>query len=486
MGTDARPRAPRVRTGLALGVIAGALALDVGSLNVINAALPEIGVRFGLADSTLQWVMTAYSITFAGFLLLSGRMADVLGRRLVFTLGVGLFTAAALAGALAPDERVLIAARALQGIGAALSGPAALALISEVFPEGARRNRAFGVYAAVGSVSASAGLVLGGALTQLLTWRSVFAVSVVCGALVLLAVKAALPAGVRRPHSLDLPGAGAVTAGLILVMFGVSQGEEKGWGHPVVAVPLVAAALLLVLFVVWESRTPEPVVPLAVFRTVPVRAAFLTAASSYTAVVGLLFFAPLYLQGVLGYSPLQSALAVLPLSCAVFVVANYLSAPLLARFGQRALLIGGLVLVALGIASWTWTSAHSTYWLHMLPGIVTIGVGMGVVFPAMTVAGLTQVPQDQHGVAGAVNVVAQQIGSSLGLVLLVVVATTGAGAADDAERITGYHHAYLTAGGLGLLCALVIALGGRWSSEGEKTAEPSGEPSAEQMSPAGG
>lgn len=456
--------APKLRTALALSVIAGALALDVGSLNIINAALPTIGDRFELDNGTLQWVMTSYSITFAGFLLMSGRLADVLGRRLVFALGVGLFTAAALVGALAPDAGTLIGARAVQGIGAALSGPAALALISEVFEEGAPRNRAYGVYAAVGSVSASTGLVLGGVLTQLATWRSVFALSALCGVLVLLVCKRALPPGVRRRQSLDLPGASAVTVAMVLVVSGVSQVEKAGWTNPLVLAFLVVAALLLVAFVMWERRRADPLIPLNVFRSVSVRAAFLAAAASYTAVVGMLFFAPLYLQNIQGYSPMESAVAMLPISLAVFVMANYCTGPLLARFGQRPLLIAGLLLVALGIASWTWTSTTSHYWLHLLPGITTLGIGMGIAFPAMTAAGLTGVPQDQHGMAGAVNVVAQQIGASIGLVLLVVVAAAGTTSESDIGTLSGYHVAYLTAAALGLLSALAIGLGRGWNS----------------------
>lgn len=462
-----------MRLGLAIAVIAGALALDVGSLNVINAALPAIGTRFGLDNGILQWVMTAYSVTFAGFLLLSGRMADVLGRRLVFATGIGLFTAAALAGALAPTAGVLIVARAVQGIGAAFSGPAALALISEVFPEGPPRNRAFGVYAAVGSVSASSGLALGGVLTQLLGWRSVFAISVLFGALVLVAVKPALPASVRHPHSLDWPGAGAVTVGLILVVFGVSRVADTGWANPVVVVSLVVAIVLLVAFVVWEHRATEPLMPLALFRAVSVRAGSLTAVVSYTTVIGLTFFAPLYLQDILRFSPLQSAVALMPLSIAVFLVANYFTARLLRRFGQRPMLISSLVLVALGIASWTWTTVAGNYWWQALPGIVVVGLGMGLAFPAMTAASLTGVPQRRHGVAGAINVVAQQIGASIGLVVLSVVAAATRTSMDDAGTLAGYHTAYLTAAALCVLGALVIGFGGNWPSHPETTSESS-------------
>lgn len=468
---SASSRAPIRRPGLTLGVIAGALALDVGSLNVINAALPAIGARFALGDATLQWVLGAYSVTFAGFLLLGGKLADVFGRRRTFAAGVGLFTLGAAGGMLAPNPVVLIVARAVQGIGAALSGPAALALLSEVFPEGAKRNRAFGVYAAVGSVSASSGLVLGGVLTQVLGWRSVFAASVVLGVLVLLPVRAALPADVRRPHPLDVPGAAAVTVGLVLVVFGVSRGQEAGWTDAGVLVSLAVAVVSLVAFVVWERRTSAPLVPPAILRPASVRAGTLTAAVAYTTVVGLLFFGPLYLQDILGYTPLQSALAVLPLSVAVFVVANYLASPLLVRFGQRPLLIVGLVLVGAGIGSWVWTPLAGAYWLHVLPGVLLIGLGMGVAFPAMTAAGLTGVPQERHGLAGAINVVAQQIGASVGLVVLVVIAGAATASTTDAGTLGGYHVAYLAAAAFCLLGALVIGLGPRWDSHPESARE---------------
>ncbi|HEV2635646.1 MAG TPA: MFS transporter [Actinocrinis sp.] len=473
MKTDSAPSAvdtataPTASGRLALVVITGALALDVGNLNIINAALPAIGSHFGLAADTLQWVMTSYALTFAGFLLLSGRMADVLGRRKVFMVGVGLFSVAALGAAVAPDAAVLIIARALQGIGAALSGPAALALLSEVFPPGPQRNRAFGIYAAVGSTSASAGLVLGGVLTQLLTWRSVFVVAVLFGVLLLLAAKSALPASVRRPHSLDLPGAGAVTVGLVLVVFGVSRSQQVGWTSPSVVASLAVAVVLLVAFVVWERRVKEPLVLLGIFRAASVRAATLTALLSYTTAIGLLFFAPLYLQNMLGWSPLESALAILPLSCAVFVVSNYFTGGLLSRFGQRPLLIAGLALIALGIGSCVTTSLTGDYWWQMMPGVTAIGLGMGLSFPAMTAAGLAEVPQEQHGVAGAINVVAQQIGASVGLVFLVLVASAASGSADNPGKLNGYHNAYLVAAALCVVGIVIIAFGGKWNSHPE-------------------
>lgn len=468
IGFDASS-APQARQGLALVVISGALALDVSSLNIINSALPAISSTFGLSSGTLQWVMTSYSVTFAGLLLLSGRLADVFGRRLVFGVGIGFFTAAALAAALSPNAAVLISARAVQGIGAALSAPAALALISEVFPEDSQRNRAFGVYAAVGAVSASGGLVVGGVLTQFWGWRSVFMVSAALGVLVLLVARPALPVNVRRPHSLDWPGASAVSIALVLVVFGTSRVEQTGWANPGVVTSLAAAVLLLVLFVVWEGRVEQPLLPLALFRSAPVRAGSLTAVLSYTAVIGFTFFAPLYFQDIRGFSPLQSALAVMPLSVAVFGVATYCTSRLLTKFGQRALLITGLTLVAIGSASWTRTTVAGDYWLEALPGIVIVGLGMGLSFPAMTAASLTEVPAERHGVAGAINVVAQQIGASIGLAVLTLVAASAASSADDVGTLAGYHAASLAAAAFCGLGALVIGLGGSWRNQSQPT-----------------
>jgi EmrB/QacA subfamily drug resistance transporter len=461
-GHDPAPVRP-TRRPLALGVLSGALALDIGGLNIVNAALPRIGTHLGLDDATLQWTMTAYAATFAGFLLLGGRLADVLGRRFVFTAGIALFTVAALGAALAPSVIVLIVARALQGVGAALCGPAALALLTEVFPERTARDRAFGVYAAVGAASGSAGFVLGGALTQFFGWRSVFVFCVVSGVAVLAAVHAALPAGVRNRQPIDLPGAAAVTAGLLLAVFGVSHGAQAGWNRAGTLLPLATAVVLLAAFVLWERRVSQPLLPFAIFRAAPVRAGALAAFLLTTAAIGLQFFAPLYLQGVLGYSPFRSGLAVLPLSLSVFVTAKFCTGRLLSRIEQRPLLVAGLVLIAIGVATWAWTSVGGDYWLRMLPGLVVMGVGIGVVFPTMTAAALTGVAQQRHGVAGAVNVTAQQAGASVGVAALVVAAagSTGTGAA----RLPGYHAAYLTAGVACALGALVIGLARRWNSD---------------------
>ncbi|WP_330239314.1 MFS transporter [Streptomyces sp. NBC_00525] len=429
-GTEVKPHR---RPGLALGVLAGALALDVSGLGVLNAALPSVGEQFDLDDTTLQWVMIAYAVTFAGFLLVGGRLADVFGRRRVFEAGIALFTAAALVGAVSPDIAVLLGARAAQGIGAALSGPAALALLTEVFPAGPARNRAFSVYAAVGAASFSGGVMLGGVLTQFFGWRSVLWFSVAVGAAVLAATRAGLPDGTGRGGRLDLPGAISGTLGLTLLVVGVSSSGAVVWAA------LGAAAVFLVLFVVRELRTADPVLPLGLFRVPSVRAASLAAFLQYMASVGMLFFAPLYLQGMLDYSPFESGLALVPMSLAVFLTANYATGRLLATYSPYTLMAVGLVLIGVGTGLWMSTPHHGGYALYVLPGLVLSGIGQGLNFPSMTSAGLSGVEPEGHAVAGAVNVVAQQIGSSVGVAVLVLVAATS----DD--RLTGYHLAYLTA-----------------------------------------
>ncbi|MDV5149258.1 MFS transporter [Streptomyces sp. SBC-4] len=436
---------PRHRPGLALGVLAGALALDVSGLGVLNAALPSVGARFGLDDTTLQWVMIAYAVTFAGFLLVGGRLADVFGRRRVFEFGVALFTAAALVGAVAPDTAVLLGARAVQGIGAALSGPAALALLTEVFPAGPARNRALSVYAAVGAASFSGGVLLGGVLTQFFGWRSVLWFSVVLGLVVLAATRAGLPDGVGRGGSLDLPGAITGTLGLTLLIVGVSTSGAAAW------IALSAAVAFLVFFVLREHRTADPVLPLGLFRIASVRAASLAAFLQYMGSVGLLFFAPLYLQGMLDYSPLESGLALVPMSAAVFLTANFATGRLLARHTPRTLMAVGLVLIGVGTGLWLSTPQDGSYVLHVLPGLVVSGIGQGLNFPSMTSAALTGVPPERHAVAGAVNVVAQQIGASVGVAVMVLIAAT------SGDQLTGYHLAYVAAAVACVLGAVTIA-----------------------------
>lgn len=438
----------------ALAVLSGVLALDIGGLNVVNAALPGIGGHFGLGSTTLQWTMTAYAVTFAGFLLFGGRLADVLGRRRVLRLGVGLVVVGSCVAGLAPAAVVLFIARGAQGLGAALSVPAALGLIGELFAEGPDRDRALSIYAAVAAAAGSGGFVLGGVLTDAFGWRSVFTLPLVVGAVVLIAAGRVLPSSVRERRPLDLAGAVLVTGGLVLVVLGVSVGAQSGWADPLPIISLAVAAALLAGFMVRERQARAPLLPLSLARIVSLRSGAVAALALSTAAFGLQFFAPLYLQDVLRYSPLTSGLAMAPLSLVVFATATLLTGRLLARYEYRRLLLAGLVMIGVGVASWVTTTLDGRYWIEMLPGLVVAGIGIGVVFPTMSSAALTGVPQPLHGVAGAVNVTCQQVGASIGVALLTVVAATQTNTGKHGELI-GYHHAYVVAG---VVCAVGAAI----------------------------
>ncbi|MCE7007192.1 MFS transporter [Kibdelosporangium philippinense] len=442
---------------LAVVVLAAALALDAGGVAVVNAALPVIGQELGIDSSGLQWTMTSYAVTFAGFLLFGGRAADVLGRRRVFALGVGLFTLATVLAAVAPTAAVLMVARALQGVGAALSGPASLALLTEMFPEGPQRNKALAVYTSVGASSFSAGVVIGGVLTDLFSWRAVFVFNVVIGLAVLLMVKSVLPQGNRTRQPLDTVGAAAVTGGLLLAVFGFSQAHHAGWTSVSTYGSLVLSVVLLVGFVLWERRVANPLLSLGIFRIRTVTAATVAAVTFFTAVLGVLFFAPLYLQGMLGYTPLQSGLAILPMGMIVVVSSN-IAGRMMARVGQRPLLLLGLFLIAAGLGLWALTPLEGSYWLHVFPAVATMSVGQGVAFAGLTAASLTGVAQHEHGVAGGLNVTAQQLGGSVGVAALVTLAASAGSPGTAAGVLGGYHVAYLAAVGVLLVGIAVIAV----------------------------
>jgi len=481
---DAAASSPFGGRGFSLAVLTGALGMDVSGVAVLNSALPKIGEHFEIANSALQWTVTSYAVAFAGFLLFGGRAADVLGRRLIFTVGVVLFTAGALIGAVAPTMEMLIVGRVVQGIGAALSGPAALALLTQIFAPGAEQNKAFSAYVAVGAVSFSGGVVLGGVLTGLLGWRSVLAFSAVVGLLVLAGIRSALPPSVRHPNPLDLLGAVLVTGGLILGVFGVTHGGEAGWSDVGTDIALAAAMVLLAAFFIWERRVQEPLLPMSIFRSVPVRIASFTGITYYAAAFVLLFFAPLYMQGVLGYSPWQSGLALLPASITLFLTATFLTNRMLTRWGARPVMALGLGLIGVSMVWWAFVPVHGSYSAVLLPSYIITGMGQGLTFAGMTVAALTGVPQRQHGVAGAVNVTAQQIGSSIGVAALVVIGTAET-TPGLSGTVAGYHAAFWTAAGLCALGVVVLAVTRRgWDVETVYDEEPQQQEAEREASPA--
>lgn len=435
----ARSAASEGRRWLGLFVLCAALALDSMGIAVVNTAAPSIGAALHLSASTLQWVISAYAVTYAGFLLLGGRAGDLFGRRRLFISGFVLFGLGALAAALLPGGTFLIVARGLMGIGAALSAPTALSLISQLFPSGPERAKALGVFTSVGSSSFSVGLVFGGVLTDTLGWRSVFLVNLPLIALVVAGALRFLPAGASvRTGRLDAVGALTVTSGLVALVFGVTEAQAAGWTWPTV-VSLVAAAGLLAGFVVRQARADDPLLPLRVFRSRSVVTATVVGFAFFTTVIAHFFFAALYLQNQLHYSPIFSALAFVPMGIVVAISSN-VAGRLLPRFGMRPLLVAGMILVAAGVSTWLGIGAHTGYLTGLLPGILVMSVGQGVTFTAMTAAGLDGVAPELHGVAGGLNVTAQQVGTGLGTALLVALASarTASLGAGPAAVIDGY------------------------------------------------
>ncbi|MEU5847945.1 MFS transporter [Saccharopolyspora shandongensis] len=442
---------------VALVVLAAAVALDAMGVAIVNTALPAIGREMGMNTATLPLVMTVYAATFAGFLLLGGRAGDVLGHRRVFLVGMAVYALAVLTATLASAASVLLVARAVQGLGAAISGPPALALLAAVFTEPRERARAMGVYAAVAASSFAGGLVLGGVLTSFWGWRSAFGVLVPVAVAVVVVGSRLLP-GQRaaRERSLDLPGAGLITAGLVFAVYGVSQAEHAGFGSPFVLALVIIGVGLMVGFGLREHYAQVPLLPLKLFRARPVRAATVAGLVFYTAVNGLLFFAPLYMQGILGYSALQSGLAILPMGLTV-IVASQVAGRLMPKVGLRSLMTAGLMLVALGVGTWTLIGPDTDYFFGLLPGILIVSVGQGLAFTAMTAASLAAVEPKHHGVAGGLNITCQQVGAGLGVAIIATIAAAVQGTSMlTPDVLAGYHAATAAAAGVGFLGALAV------------------------------
>jgi MFS family permease len=455
------PEAPEALAGrgrwVALAVVSAATALDVAGFAVANTAMPDIGRALSMGPSALSWIMTAYALAFGGFLLLGGRAADVLGRRRILLAGLAVFGAGSALAALAPTSGLLIGGRALQGLGAALSGPPALAMIAAIFPDARERAKAMGIYVAISASSFSGALIFGGLMTSAAGWRSAFVALLAIAATATAVGARVLPAGGdRSPGSLDLPGAALITTGLMALVYGVSRAEHAGFASAGVLLPVGAALVLLTGFVVRERTAADPLLPLGLLRVRTVRAATVAGFVFYATMVGLLFFAPLYLQGLRGWSPIESGLAVAPMGVTVAATTS-VSARLLERLGQRATLVLGLLAMAAGLVTWQLVGLHTGYFTVMLPAIVVQSFGQTLAYTAMMSAALSGVDPERHGVAGAVNITAQQVGSGLGTAVLAAVAAT-AGGTGAAGVLAGYHAGMATAVGIGLAGAVLAAV----------------------------
>ncbi len=421
---------------------------------IVNVGLPSMREDLGLSAAGQQWVINAYLLTFAGFLMLGGRSADLFGRRRMFTVGLALFTGASLLGGLATSGSLLIAARAAQGLGAALLAPAPLALINSTYQEVSARTRAIAAWGATATAAGSAGILLGGVLTGTLGWRWVLFVNVPIGIVLGVVALRALPAfpGTGRGGGLDLPGAVLVTGALACAEYALAGLEDHPWGSPLTGGVLAAAVLLLAGFVLVEARSRRPLMPLGIFRSRALVLGNAAALAVGAVTTSVMFFVTLYLQRVLGYSPLRAGLAMLPLTVAI-AVASLLVRRLVERTGPRTPLAVGWLLTAAGLLWQSRFSAQGSFLVDVLgPGVV-LGLGLGMTVLPMTVAATSGVAAENAGVASALMNTARQMGGGLGLAVLNVVA--GATGASVAAAVATAHYSSALLG-----AALLVTVAG--------------------------
>ena len=418
------PRAHGVNPWLVLVLVCLAQFMVILDATIVNVALPSIQADLGLSESNLQWIVNAYALLFGGFLLLGGRAGDLIGRKRVFLAGLVVFTCASLACGLATGETMLIVSRGVQGLGAALVSPAALSIVTTTFREGPERTKALGVWAAIAVGGGAVGLVLGGFLVETFSWPWIFFVNIPVGiAAFLFSLRFVPESKDEHAHrSFDLAGATTVTAGLIALVYGIVRSAESGWGSAEVLGILALSAVLLVAFVLIERRSAEPLVRLSIFSVRTVRGANVAMLIVAAGLFAMFFFNTLYLQRVLGFSPLEAGFAFVPFTLGVIVGAA-VSQKLVPALGAREVPLIGLGLAVLGMLLFLRLTPDSSYVTDLLPGILLTAVGMGLVFVPITLIATSGVPADDAGLASGLFNTSQQIGGALGLALLSTFAT---------------------------------------------------------------
>jgi EmrB/QacA subfamily drug resistance transporter len=454
-----------VHPNLALTVIAAAQLMVVLDATIVNIALVHIHHALRFSSSGLSWVLNAYTLVFGGLLLLGGRAGDLFGRRRMFIIGVLLFALASLAGGLAQDKGWLLAMRALQGVGGAIASPTALALVTTNFPQGPERNRAFGVYAAVSGAGAAIGLILGGVLTDLLSWRWVFFVNAPIGIALAIAAPYVIAEAPRaKSGALDFPGALTSTGGMAALVYSFINAATNSWGSATTVLSFVVAGVLLTAFVGIESRTPNPIMPLRLFRSRTRVGSYVVMTVLGAAVFAMFYFLTQYVQQVLGYSPLKAGFAFLPVSAVIVVVAQFASR-IVARLGAQTLIVSGTILTGFGLLLLSTLTVDSSYLLHVLPAIALIATGMGFVFVPITLTAVGGVAPADSGIASAMLNVCQQVGGTIGLSALVTVFSIGArhDAAANAGTLHGTalaQHAFTHGADLAFRAGAIFALFG--------------------------
>jgi EmrB/QacA subfamily drug resistance transporter len=432
----------RVDPKAVLAVVAVAQFMVVLDATVVNVALPTIKRDVGFSEQSLSWVLNAYTLMFGGFLMLGGRLADQLGRRRLFMAGIALFSGASLVCGLSQSEGMLLVARGVQGLGGALVSPAALSILLTTFAEGSERNRALAVWGAIAGAGGAVGLLLGGVIVQVLSWRWVFFINVPIGAVVLALAPRIIPESRSEsaaPRGYDAQGAVAITLGTIALVFTLIKADSWGWTSGRTLAGFAIAVALIAGFVVIERRHEDPLIPLRIFSNRSLAASDATMLVVAAALFGVFYFLTLYLQQVLGFSALKTGIAYLPLTLTL-VAASALASRFVDRFTPKPVLVAGLVVATGGFLLLTRIVGHGDYTSHVLPAIIVLGAGLGMSFVPITIAATNGVAGGDSGLASGLLNTTQQVGGSLGLAILSSVSTT---------RVTSAVH-----GGLSLPLAL--------------------------------
>jgi EmrB/QacA subfamily drug resistance transporter len=408
----------------ALALLCAVQFMVVLDVAIVNVALPSIQVDLGFSQENLQWVISAYALVFGGFLLLGGRLADIIGRRRVFIGGLVVFSLGSLLCGFAWSDESLIAARALQGLGAAAITPSALSILTTTFAEGRERNIALGAWGATGGFGAAAGVLFGGILTDLLSWEWIFFVNVPVGLLGLVLAPTLLSES-KDAHgqSHDVPGAALVTLGLVLLVLGITQGRQWGWSSASTIAVFVAAAVLLLGFALWERRQREPLVPFSIFRLQTLTAANAAGFIMGTALFSMFLMLTLYMQQVLGFSALETGFGYLAVAGTAVIWAN-VAAAAVNRIGVKPALILGMSLLTTGLLYFTQVSVDGSYWADLFPGFLILGVAIPFAFVPITIAALAGTKPQEAGLASGLINTSQQIGGALGIALLSTIAVT--------------------------------------------------------------
>jgi EmrB/QacA subfamily drug resistance transporter len=448
------------RLGLVLAVCCAAQFMVVLDASVVNVALPTISRSLHFSPDSLQWVINAYTIAFAGFLLLGGRLADLFGRRRVFLIGITVFAASSLVGGLSFNDTTLIAARAVQGLSAAIVAPGTLTVLTTTFTDKAQRARAFGMWGAVSGAGGAVGVLIGGVITQWLSWRWILLVNVPIGILLFAATAYAVTElrGKEDERRVDVAGAVSVTLGIMAFVYGIAEAQQYGWGSPRIVGALAVAVVLIAFFLVDQVRIArQPLVPLGILRNRFVSAANIVAFTGSAALFSTFYFFTLFTQQVLRYSPLETGLAYLPLSVGIFIGARGI-APRSARLGPRWILVAGLALSVAGLAWLSRASVDASFAADLLGPTLLLGLGQGMATAASANAATASLPYQQAGMASGLLNTNRQLGGAVGLAVLVALALARTASEEHAHAAT--RQALASGYGLAFLAAAVIAAAG--------------------------